>query len=414
MKASLKLWNEALLVIPNGNSFLSKNPSRFYKSNWPIYFSRSKGCEVWDINNKKYYDFSSMGVGTNVLGYGVRYIDNKVIKNIKLGNMTSLNCPEEVELAKKLLKIHPWADMVKYARTGGEGNAIAIRLARAFTKKNKIIICGYHGWHDWYLSENLKKKNYLETHLFKNLKTEGVPKILSKYCYSVLYNDIDRLKSIISKDKDIACFIMEVTRDIKPKKNYLNRIRKICNDNNIILIFDECTTGFRETYGGIHMKYKIYPDIAMFGKAIGNGYAITAILGKKKIMECSKNTFISSTFWSERIGPTAAIATLDYMKKHKSWIQIKKKGKYIKKQIIKIAEKNKLKINVSDLDSIIRFDFANIKNKNFFYKEFINEMLKRGFLASNFLYVSLSHTSKLIELYLRNFDETLKKINVSN
>ena len=222
------------------------------------------------------------------------------------------------------------------------------------------------------------------------------------------------LGSIISKDKDIACFIMEVTRDIKPKKNYLNRIRKICNDNNIILIFDECTTGFRETYGGIHMKYKIYPDIAMFGKAIGNGYAITAILGKKKIMECSKNTFISSTFWSERIGPTAAIATLDYMKKHKSWIQIKKKGKYIKKQIIKIAEKNKLKINVSDLDSIIRFDFANIKNKNFFYKEFINEMLKRGFLASNFLYVSLSHTSKLIELYLRNFDETLKKINVSN
>ena len=414
MKASLKLWNEALLVIPNGNSFLSKNPSRFYKSNWPIYFSRSKGCEVWDINNKKYYDFSSMGVGTNVLGYGVRYIDNKVIKNIKLGNMTSLNCPEEVELAKKLLKIHPWADMVKYARTGGEGNAIAIRLARAFTKKNKIIICGYHGWHDWYLSENLKKKNYLETHLFKNLKTEGVPKILSKYCYSVLYNDIDRLKSIISKDKDIACFIMEVTRDKKPEKNYLNRIRKICNDNNIILIFDECTTGFRETYGGIHMKYKIYPDIAMFGKAIGNGYAITAILGKKKIMECSKNTFISSTFWSERIGPTAAIATLDYMKKHKSWFQIKKKGKYIKKQIIKIAEKNKLEINVSDLDSIIRFDFTNIKNKNFFYKEFINEMLKRGFLASNFLYVSLSHTSKLIELYLRNFDETLKKINVSN
>ncbi len=414
MKASLKLWNEALLVIPNGNSFLSKNPSRFYKSNWPIYFSRSKGCEVWDINNKKYYDFSSMGVGTNALGYGVRYIDNKVIKNIKLGNMTSLNCPEEVELAKKLLKIHPWADMVKYARTGGEGNAIAIRLARAFTKKNKIIICGYHGWHDWYLSENLKKKNYLETHLFKNLKTEGVPKILSKYCYSVLYNDIDRLKSIISKDKDIGCFIMEVTRDKRPKNNYLNKIRKICNDNNIVLIFDECTTGFRETYGGIHMKYKIYPDIAMFGKAIGNGYAITAILGKKKIMECSKNTFISSTFWSDRIGPTAAIATLNYMKKHKSWIQIKKKGKYIKKQIIKIAEKNKLKINVSDLDSIIRFDFENIKNKNFFYKEFINEMLKRGFLASNFLYVSLSHTSKLIELYLRNFDETLKKINVSN
>ena len=414
MNRNLLLWKIAKRIIPTGNSFLSKNPSRFHNSNWPIYFSKSKGCVVWDLNKKKYYDFSYMGVGTNILGYSDKYVDNAVIKNIKKGNMTTLNCPEEVFLSKKLIKIHFWADMVRYARTGAEANSIAIRLARAFTKKNKVIICGYHGWHDWYLSENLKKKNYLDTHLFPSLKTEGVPKQLRKLTYSMLYNDLDRLNEIISKDKDIACLIMEVERDQKPKDNYLKEIRNICSKNRIVLIFDECTTGFRETYGGIHLKYKVYPDMAMFGKAIGNGYAITAILGRKSIMKCAENTFMSSTFWSERIGFTAAIAVLDKMKKTKSWLKVKNKGIFIKNQLRKISKKNDLKIKISGLDSLIRFEFLNIRNKNFFYKEFINQMLKKGFLASNVLYLSISHTSKLIKLYLKSFDQTLKIINVKN
>ena len=171
------LWNKALLKIPSGNSFLSKNPSRYKSKDWPEYFSKSKGSIVWDLNGKKYYDFAFMGVGTNILGYTNYRVDNAVIKKIKKGNMSTLNCPEEVMFAEKLLKLHPWAKMAKFAKTGADANAIAIRLSRAFNKKNKIIVCGYHGWHDWYLSAKYSKDNYLDTHLFPSLKTEGVPKI---------------------------------------------------------------------------------------------------------------------------------------------------------------------------------------------------------------------------------------------
>lgn len=331
MTSVFKLWKRANKVIPSGNSFLSKNPSRFLVKNWPTYYLKSKGSTIWALNKKKYIDFSFMGVGTNILGYNNVQVNNSIKKVIKAGNMTTLNCPDEVYLAEKLISIHPWAKKVKFARTGGEANSLAIRLARATTKKEKIIVCGYHGWHDWYLSANLKKNNSLDTHLFPNLKTEGVPLSLKRLTYSFKYNDFEALETIIKKDKNIACLIMEVERDQKPQSNFLNKIRKICSLNNIILIFDECTTGFRENFGGIHLKYKVYPDIAMFGKSLGNGYAITAIIGRNFVMKNCSKTFMSSTFWSEKIGFVAGVETLKQMSKLKSWIVIKKKGLYIKK-----------------------------------------------------------------------------------
>ena len=399
MNKNQKLWKKAKNFIPSGNSFLSKNPSRFKSKLWPIYFTKSKGCDVWDLNNKKYSDFSYMGVGTNILGYSNYKVDKEVMKIVKKGNLTTLNCPEEVELAERLVKMHKWANGVKFARTGAEANAIAVRLSRAFNKKNKVIVCGYHGWHDWYLSAKLLKTNYMDTHLFPKLKIEGVPSALKGNTYSVKFNDLNSIKRIIKKDKDISSIIMEVERDQKPKLNYLKSIRKICNKNNICLIFDECTSGFRETYGGLHLKYKIYPDIAMFGKAIGNGYALTAVIGKKKIMDKSKDTFISSTFWSERIGYTAALATLKEMKKIKSWKIITKKGQFIKKQLFKIAQKYGLDIKFSGLDSLIKFELKGLKKYD--YNKFIIEkMLSKNFLACQNIYVSVAHNKKIINKYL--------------
>ncbi len=405
-----KYWKSALKIIPGGNNFLSKNPNRFQSKNWPTYFSKSKGCIIWDLNNKKYYDFSLMGVGTNVLGYRNQKVDNAVKATINKGNMTTLNSPEELELAKMLVKIHPWAQMVKFARTGAEASAIAIRLARAYNKKSKVIVCGYHGWHDWYLSAKFMKNNKLETHLFSNLKTDGVPKFLKGNTYSVTYNDIETIKKIIKKDKDISSIIMEVERDKKPKSNYLGDIRKICNKNNICLIFDECTSGFRETFGGIHLKYRINPDIALFGKAIGNGYSITSVVGKKRMMLKSNNTFISSTFWSERIGYTAGIATLREMKRVKSWQIVKTRGKYIKQSLSKIAKKNGLSIVFHGLDSLIRFELKGIKKINYI-KIITDEMLKRKFLANDLIYVSVSHSKRLIDSYIKNMDQIFRKIS---
>ena len=224
-----------------------------------------------------------MGVGTNILGYNNLLVDSAVKKTINNGNLSTLNSSEEVFLAEKLISMHPWAQMVHFARSGGEANAIAVRIARAATNKHKVIVCGYHGWHDWYLSANLSKQNSLDTHLFPNLKFKGVPKNLKNSIYTFNYNDFEKLSRTIEKDKQIGIIKMEVQRDHPPKNNFLKKIRKLSDDKGIILIFDECTSGFRETFGGLHLKHNVTPDIAMFGKAMGNGYAITAVVGKKNI-----------------------------------------------------------------------------------------------------------------------------------
>ena len=406
-----KIWKRAQQVIPNGNMLLSKNPSSFFNLNsWPVYFQKTKGCEVWDLDNKKFYDFSFMGLGTNILGYSNDFVDRAVQKTLNNGNLSTLNCPEEVYLAEKLIKIHPWAQMVHFARSGGEANAIAIRIARAAINKNKVAVCGYHGWHDWYLSANLNNRNSLDTHLYPNLKYKGVPNDLKNSIYTFNYNDIDKLSEIITKDKQVGIIKMEVERDQKPNKGFLKKVRKLADDNGIILIFDECTSGFRETFGGLHLKYNVVPDIAMFGKALGNGYAITAVVGKKEFMKFTKETFISSTFWTERIGPTAGIATLEEMEKLKSWEKISEIGRFIKKEINKIAIKNEIRIQFSGLDPLITFKFDK-KNHDLFTKFLTSEMLKNGFLAKNSLYVSMSHSKTLIKKYLYYLNETFIKIS---
>jgi glutamate-1-semialdehyde aminotransferase len=223
-----------------------------------------------------------MGIGTNILGYGHPEVDEVVMKTVRDGNMSTLNSPEEVNLAEKLIEMHPWSSSVRFARSGGEANAIAIRIARSASGRDNVAICGYHGWHDWYLSANLNNNKSLDGHLLSGLEPNGVPKNLKETVFPFKYNEIDELKKIV-KEKNIGIIKMEVYRNIEPKDNFLKKVREIATDNKIILIFDECTSGFRETFGGIHKKYSVDPDMAMFGKALGNGYAITAVLGRKKL-----------------------------------------------------------------------------------------------------------------------------------
>ena len=402
-----KVWKRARKVIPGGNMLLSKRPDMFLPNFWPSYFSKAKGINVWDLENKKYRDISIMGVGTNILGYGNAEVDKAVKKVIKEGNMSTLNCYEEVLLAEKLIQIHPWGDMVRFARTGGEANAIAVRIARAANKRDKIAICGYHGWHDWYLATNLQNKESLNEHLLPGLSTVGIPKSLEGSVIPFPFNNIKKLKSIIDNN-ELAAIKMEVERSVPPNKDFLEEIRQICDEKNIILIFDECTSGFRETYGGLHKKYLIEPDICIFGKALGNGYAITAVLGKEKVMKFAQDTFISSTFWTERIGPAAALKTLEIMENLKSWEIITKKGVELRKNWIELANKYSLDIQINGIAALSSF---NIKSKNEKeYKTLITqEMLKKGFLASNICYLSTEHDHKTMKKYL-NFLENIFKI----
>ncbi len=408
MSKGNKLYSKAKKIILGGNMLLSKRPEMTLPGGkWPTYYSKAKKQYVWDLNNKKYSDMM-MFVGQNILGYANPKIDKFIINSAKKGNMTSLNCKEEVLLAEKLIKLHPWSGMAKFARSGGEANAMSIRIARAATKRDHVAICGYHGWHDWYLSVNLKGNEKLSKHLLPGLAPAGVPSSLKGTAHPFEYGDIKTLEKISKKYK-LAAIKMEVSRGTLPNKKFLKKVRSLATRKKIILIFDECTSGFRRNLGGMHMTQKVYPDICMFGKAIGNGYAISGVIGKKKIMKKANNSFISSTFWTERIGYLAALKTIETMKKERSWIKIIKYGKYINSEWKKLANKYKLKIDISGIESITSFNF--VSKNNLKYKTFISqEMLKRGFLASNTIFLTIYHNKKVINNYIKNLDPIFAKI----
>lgn len=403
------LYEKAKQLIPGGTMLLSKRPEMFLPDHWPSYYSEAKGCIVKDLDGKELIDMSIMGIGTNTLGYGNENVDNAVMETVKKGNMSTLNCPEEVYLAERLLELNPWGDMVRFARAGGEANSIAIRIARAAAGKDKVAICGYHGWHDWYLSANHNGGDDLSGHLIPGLSPKGVPKRLKDTVVPFNYNNYEELETIVNT-QDIGVIKMEVVRNFGPENNFLQKVRDLATKKNIVLIFDECTSGFRETFGGIYKKYGVEPDMAMYGKTIGNGYALTAVVGKKSVMEAAQTSFISSTFWTERIGPTAALATLKEMEKIKSWEIITETGKKVQEGWSKLANANNLSISIAGIPALSTYSFNS--SNTLLYKTFITqEMLKKGFLASTHFYASVAHEQKHLDSYFENLNEVFEIIH---
>lgn len=398
-----ELYKKAKTLIPGGTMLLSKRPEMFLPDLWPSYFSKAKGCRIWDLDGKELIDMSIMGIGTNTLGYGNEEVDAAVLETVKNGNMSTLSCPEEVYLAEKLIELNPWADMVRFARSGGEANSIAIRIARAASGKDKVAICGYHGWHDWYLSANHNGADDLSGHLLAGLSPKGVPKNLKDTVYPFNYNNYEELLSIVDNN-EIGVIKMEVIRNFGPEDNFLQKVRNLATERNIVLVFDECTSGFRETFGGIYKKYGVEPDIAMYGKTIGNGYALTAVVGRRDVMEAAQTTFISSTFWTERIGPTAALATLGVMERIKSWEIITETGNKMRNGWQKLADLHGLEISISGIPSLSTYSF-NSPNQLQYKTLIAQEMLEKGFLASTNFYSATVHTSTELEAYFNALDE---------
>lgn len=410
IKKGIKLWNKAKRLIPGGTQLLSKRPEMFLPELWPSYFKKAKGAEVWDLDRNKFIDMAYMGIGACILGYSDPDVNRVVKKVIDDSSMCTLNSPEEVELARLLLKLHPWAEQVQYARTGGEAMAIAVRIARAYTGKDKISFCGYHGWSDWYLAANLANKKNLDGQLLPGLEPAGVPRCLRGTAIPFNYNQIDELEKIV-KENDIGAIIMEPRREHEPKKGFLEGVRRIADKIGAVLIFDEITSGFRMNVGGIHILYKVYPDIAVLGKAISNGYPMAAVIGKKKIMDVAQKTFISSTYWTERIGPAAAIATIKKLKKYNVPSHLVKMGKLIGEGWKKLAKKHNLKIEIFNIPSLITFKFDYGKDNQALHTLFNQEMLKRGFLTTKSVYLCWSHKKEDIKKYLENVDEVFGLIN---
>ena len=417
----IELWNKAKKIIPGGSQLLSKRSEQFLPEQWPSYYKKAKGVEVWDLDGNKFIDMSTMSLGACILGYADDDVDKAVKKAINLGTMTTLNCPEEVELAELLLKLHPWADMVRYAKTGGEAMAIAVRIARAYTGKEKIAFCGYHGWHDWYLSANLADDKNLDGHLLPGLKPLGVPRGLKGTAIPFNYNRVDELEEIV-KNNDIGVIVMEPIRHHKPENDFLGRVREIADKIGAVLVFDEISSGWRMNVGGAHELFKVHPDIAVYGKAMSNGFPMAAIIGRGEIMDMAQNSFISSTYWTERIGPTAAIATINKMAEKNVPSHLCKIGNLISEGWKKLAEEHELKLDIMDaVPPLTTFVFNYGRDSQALHTLFTQEMLERGFLASKSVYVSYSHNEEHVDKYLENVDdifrmikEAIKKENIYN
>ncbi len=413
MNKGQQLLKEAKKIIPGGNQLLSKRSEIFLPGFWPTYYKKAKGCKVWDLNNKMYYDFAGMGVTSCVLGYSDKDVNKSLNEGIKNGSMCTLNAAEEVSLAKELLSIHKWSGMAKFCKSGGEACMVAIRIARAFTNKKNIAFCGYHGWHDWYLAANMGNSKNLDNQLLPGLKAKGVSDSFKNTIKPFIYNDIESIKNIFkNKNNNIGIIIMEPMRGVKPQKNFLKKVALIAKKNKALLIFDEITSGFKDIYGGLHLKFKIKPDIAIFGKSLGNGYPISAIIGRKNIMQVAQETFISSTMWTDRLGFIAANSTLKKLKKFKINTLIAKYGEKIKNGWEKLAKKNEIKILITGQNSIpcLNFDYQNNPEILTFFTQ---EMLKKGFLAGSQVATTYAYNDRIINKYLNEVDEVFKKINLS-
>jgi glutamate-1-semialdehyde 2,1-aminomutase len=408
MGKSQNLYKKAKMLIPGGTQLLSKRPEMFLPDLWPAYYSKASGCRVWDLDDRVYYDMSYMGIGANVLGYADKDVNIAVKAAVDSSSMCTLNAPEEVELAELLIELNPWAEKVRYAKTGGEANSIAIRIARAYTGKDVVLFCGYHGWSDWYLAANLAEDTALDGHLLQGLSPKGVPRGLIGSSMPFNYNHIEELNKLINLYEDkIAAVIMEPIRNNYPKDGFLEEIRNVTETKGIVLIFDEITSGFRLNCGGAHQLLKVNPDIAVFGKAISNGYPMAAIVGKDDIMEAAQETFISSTYWTDRLGLAASIACINkyksmHVEKHLDFI-----GKLVQDSWIKAAHKAGLNIHVSGINPLGHFEFLyenNLELKTLFTQE----MLKRGYLATTAFYASLSHEEEIVNKYLEEVEEVFE------
>ena len=404
-KIGIALWNKAKKIIPGGSQLLSKRSEMFLPEQWPSYYKKAKGIEIWDLDGNKYFDFSIMGIGACTLGYADPDVNRAVKQAIDNGSMTTLNCPEEVELAELLCKLHPWAKMTRFARTGGEAMSVAIRIARAYSGKDKVVFCGYHGWSDWYLAANLADRKSLDGHLLPGLDPAGVPRGLKGTTFTFSYNNISELEKVVSENNDIGVIVVEPFRHQEPQDDFLQKVKVVAERIGAVLIFDEITIAWRLNVGGIHLLYDVNPDIAVFGKAMSNGYPMAAIIGKEGVMQAAQKTFISSTYWTERIGPVAALATIGKMKKINLPRYLKKIGKMIGNGWKKMAKKHGLKIKVLIPEALVTFSFDYGLDSQVIRTLFTQEMLARGFLASGSVYVSFAHKENHVKKYLAEVDE---------
>ncbi len=407
---SLALQEQAKQLIPGMTQLLSKRPDQFAPGVWPGYYQRAQGTDVWDMDGNRWLDMSIGGIGATILGYADPDVDATVRLSIENGVACSLNCPEEVELAQLMCELHPWAEQVRFARGGGEAMALAVRIARAATGRDVVAVCGYHGWHDWYLAANLGTTNALGEHLLPGLKPTGVPQGLAGTTRTFRYNHIDELRQIITDTKGrLAAVVMEPIRNDWPEPGFLESVRELASEVGAVFVFDEISSGFRMNTGGAHLLMNVEPDLATFAKAMGNGYAISAVIGRSSVMQAVQDSFISSTNWTERVGPTAALATLRKHRDCKVGPHLMDIGQRIQEGWKRCAQRQGLEIHVGGIPPLSHFSFSGPDAQRM-KSLFVERMMRHGILASTSFYPMYAHTPEHVHRYLAAADEAFRDV----
>ncbi len=405
------LYTHAKTRIPGGTQLLSKRPEMFAPNQWPAHFREARGCEIWDLDGRHYYDFGLFGIGACPLGFRDPDVTRAVQRRLALGSFCTLNPAEEVDLADRLCGLHPWADQARFTRSGGEAMAVAVRIARATTDRSAVAVCGYHGWHDWYLAANLGDDDALRGHLLPGLDPKGVPRELRGTAFAFTYNRRDELERIVDRHgQRLAAVVMEPCRYQDPEAGFLEFVRDTAHRAGALVVFDEITIGWRLALGGAHLKFGVNPDMAVFAKALGNGHPIGAILGTREAMRGAQESFISSTYWTDGLGPAAALATIEKLSICNLPAHAERIGRLVKQAWLAAGEKHGVPVTVDDgYPALAHFAFQH-EQAQALRTLYVQQMLERGILAAHAIYVSLAHTEQRIEIYVRAIEEVFAEL----
>ena len=408
------LYARAKHRIPGGVQLLSKRPEMMAPGQWPAYFREARGCETWDIDGRHFYDMSTNGIGACLLGFRDTDVTRAVQRRIQLGSMCTLNSPDEVELADRLCTIHPWAERVRLARTGGEIATVAVRIARATTGRDVIAVCGYHGWHDWYLAANLGEDDSLRGHLLPGLEPAGTPEALRGTTVTFTYNRPEEFQKVLDRHGPrLAAVVMEPCRHHDPQPGFLEFVRDETHRCGAMLVFDEITIGWRLCHGGAHKRFGIDPDMAIFAKALGNGHPIAAVIGTREAMHGAHDSFISSTYWTEAVGPAAALATLKKFEQANLPNRIAQIGKRLQETWRDRGQEHGLPVQVDDgHPCLAHFQFEG-RQGNQLRTLYTQLMLERGFLAGTSIYPTMAHTDEIVERYRTAIDEVFAELSTA-